>query len=124
MPLAVEPRAMPALAAEAGREAARAPPGPARLTARYWTDGGALEAKTAQARRAATATTGWARARYSTAADSTRPSVTRTMARAAFASASRPPRNEPAMLAMPYATRIVLASGPERPVTCSSNGIR
>jgi hypothetical protein len=90
---------------------------------RYWIDAGALDANTAQARIAATATSGWLRATNSTAADVTRPKVTKTRARAAFVSASRPPRNEPATFAKPYATRTALASGPATPATCSSIGI-
>src|SRR6187431_2556469 len=104
---------MPALAAEAGREATRLPAGPARAIDRCWTDGGALEAKTAQARMAAIAGNGWARTKNSTVNDVTRPRVTMTRARAASLSARRPPRKEPTTFAAPYASKTVLAIGPD-----------
>ncbi|MCQ0018273.1 hypothetical protein LUX39_34510 [Actinomadura madurae] len=46
-----EPHAMPTLAADAGRADASAPPGPARLTARNWSEGTMPKENTPQAAR-------------------------------------------------------------------------
>ena len=115
---------MPALAADAGSDATRAPPGPARLTARYWTDAGALDADTAQARMAITASSGWLRARYKRGSrrhETERDENQRTgSVRVSESTAQERARNIRHPVC--HQNRAHQRSG--NPVTCSSSGIR
>ena len=100
-PPSTDPQAIPALAAEAGRDDASAAPGPASVTTRSWTDGvmpKAIRPQTTSAGRTRSALDATAQRTRSAPAS---PQVPTTSVRAAHPSASRPPPTDPARVAAP-----------------------
>lgn len=111
------PIAIPAFSAEAGSDAARSPPGPARAVTRYCTDGTAAKPARPHTPSTTAAGTGRDPTKASTPSAAARTSPQTTMVSVAFQSASLPPRKVPSALAIPNTRRKTLTIPPAMPVT-------